>query len=457
MKIIFTILTTVILLPLSTLAQKEDRVWVFAENKIDFNTNPPTVTQCGTSYSTADNITSVSGRNGKLVYWLNGTKLYNSQDEVIFTLPEVDEYGVYFYGLSIVPFPEKENVYMFVYPDKERFKITISLADGSQDLLHPTITERFAEFPYYPDGPDGSLFFLQKFGSRDFWMLHIHSGVVRVFAITKDGITDTDRGYVLPTQNGKIINVFGCEMTPDRSKILTHGDMSDPMCLIDINNKTGEIKSTNLISGMVVFLSYAFAPDNKYLYFSTWAAKKSGLYRISIETLSTITDNDKLEEKGEFISDVDFEMGDIKYLTDRELYFVNEDDGGWLGMVEFTASEHPVITPKAIKLAKNIKDHKVEYMLSLPKTYCYPFGFTYDITCGGEVQFGYYQDNDYESLVWNFGDGQTSNIPNPQHSYKSNGSYTVTLTVHYPDQTEEVITKDIHVNSIMKKPTIIFE
>ena len=456
MKTIITILTAAILLPLNALAQKEDRVWVFAESKIDFNTNPPTVTQCGTSYSTADNITSVADRNGNLVYWLNATSLYNSQDEVIFTMPEANEYDLYYYGLSIVPFPGKENVYMFVYPVRDRYKITISLVDGSQDLLHPTITERYAEYPFYPDGPDGVLFFVQKFGSRDYWMLHIHSGVLRVFEITKDGITDTDRGYVLPTQNDKIINVFGCEMTPDRSKILTNGDLSDPMCFIDIDNKTGKIKSAKFLSE-ISLTSYAFAPDNKYLYFSTWSTQKSGLYRISIETLSTITDNDKLEEKGEFISDVDFEMGDMKYLTDRELYFVNEDDGGWLGKVEYTASEHPVITPKAIKLAKNIKDHDVINFLSLPKTYCYPFGLTYDIACGGEVQFGYNQDNDYESLVWDFGDGQTDNTPQPLHTYKSNGSYTVSLTVHYPNQTEEVIKKDVHVNTIMKKPTIIFE
>jgi PKD repeat protein len=30
---------------------------------------------------------------------------------------------------------------------------------------------------------------------------------------------------------------------------------------------------------------------------------------------------------------------------------------------------------------------------------------------------------------WNFGDGNTSNLPNPTHSYSSNGNYTVELTV----------------------------
>ena len=33
------------------------------------------------------------------------------------------------------------------------------------------------------------------------------------------------------------------------------------------------------------------------------------------------------------------------------------------------------------------------------------------------------------SWLWNFGDGQTSNVQNPTHTYVNPGNYTVTLTV----------------------------
>ncbi len=38
-------------------------------------------------------------------------------------------------------------------------------------------------------------------------------------------------------------------------------------------------------------------------------------------------------------------------------------------------------------------------------------------------------DGNIASYLWDFGDGQSSNLPNPDHSYNSAGSYPVTLTV----------------------------
>ena len=38
-------------------------------------------------------------------------------------------------------------------------------------------------------------------------------------------------------------------------------------------------------------------------------------------------------------------------------------------------------------------------------------------------------DGTIESFSWSFGDGTTSNQPNPTHKYSSAGKYTVTLTI----------------------------
>jgi len=51
-------------------------------------------------------------------------------------------------------------------------------------------------------------------------------------------------------------------------------------------------------------------------------------------------------------------------------------------------------------------------------------------TCNGTVQFsntGTYASS--STFLWNFGDGQTSTDENPQHTYASNGTYTVQLTI----------------------------
>jgi PKD repeat protein len=49
-------------------------------------------------------------------------------------------------------------------------------------------------------------------------------------------------------------------------------------------------------------------------------------------------------------------------------------------------------------------------------------------TCGGPVQFTDMSSNSPTSWLWDFGDGQTSTLQNPSHTYASNGTYTVKLT-----------------------------
>ena len=52
--------------------------------------------------------------------------------------------------------------------------------------------------------------------------------------------------------------------------------------------------------------------------------------------------------------------------------------------------------------------------------------FTYN-QIGDSVSFTN-QSSNYETVLWDFGDGQTSTAENPTHIYTLNGSYTVTLT-----------------------------
>lgn len=56
--------------------------------------------------------------------------------------------------------------------------------------------------------------------------------------------------------------------------------------------------------------------------------------------------------------------------------------------------------------------------------------FNYEITdiCSGTVQF--FDNSSYaESWEWNFGDGNTSVLQNPSHTYNESGTYTIQLTV----------------------------
>jgi PKD repeat protein len=51
-----------------------------------------------------------------------------------------------------------------------------------------------------------------------------------------------------------------------------------------------------------------------------------------------------------------------------------------------------------------------------------------EVIQAGEVSFAVTTEN-FDSLVWDFGDGTNSTETNPIHTYAASGSYTVTLTV----------------------------
>ncbi|MBO4772997.1 MAG: PKD domain-containing protein [Bacteroidales bacterium] len=452
MKTLIAILVAMLSATLCAMAQREDNVWIYAENRIDFSTTPPTVTPTACKYRTKDNITSVADHDGNLVYWLNGTSLYNSNDEVIYSLPGGDA-AVFMYGLSIVPFPWMDDVYLFVYPDIVREMMVVSVADGREDLLHPKITEGYKMFPYSVNNHDGVPLFFQKYGSRDFWLLYSYNHSIKVYALTEDGFSYTGDEYVLPNVDNSSYYIDGCEMTPDRSKILATTSINMSL-FIDLDTQTGKIKNINPIKNMTMEV-FAFSSGNKYFYYSI----RESMCRIPVEKLGVISGNKDFLEHSEYVGTLGCRIGDLKFLTAGGLYFLNLDDGNYLGTVENCDSEHPVINNKWLKLAKNANEHSVSRFYAFPKTYCYPFGFVADEKCGGEVYFRF-SDVDCVSIHWDFGDGSEAIAlgQSVEHIYTSNGKYTVRLTANYSDdRPQQTVERTVVVRNILTKLEIVEE
>ena len=71
------------------------------------------------------------------------------------------------------------------------------------------------------------------------------------------------------------------------------------------------------------------------------------------------------------------------------------------------------------------------------------------ICLGAEVAFTDLSTNTPTQWAWNFGDGQTSNVQNPTHTYANAGNYTVSLTVTNQDGTDsKQITNCVVVNAV---------
>ena len=75
-------------------------------------------------------------------------------------------------------------------------------------------------------------------------------------------------------------------------------------------------------------------------------------------------------------------------------------------------------------------------------------------SCTGTIQFTDLSENTPTSWLWTFGDGGTSNLQNPLHSYTSNGTYNVTLTA-YNSFGDSSITKSNYITiNLPTAPTV---
>ena len=64
------------------------------------------------------------------------------------------------------------------------------------------------------------------------------------------------------------------------------------------------------------------------------------------------------------------------------------------------------------------------------------------LSCDGTVQFYDESENLPDSWLWDFGDTETSFLPNPEHTYASSGIYTVTLTVFNGNGNDMLVATD---------------
>ena len=71
------------------------------------------------------------------------------------------------------------------------------------------------------------------------------------------------------------------------------------------------------------------------------------------------------------------------------------------------------------------------------------FSVSNSLSCDGTVQFFDESENLPDSWLWNFGDNETSFLPNPIHTYANSGVYTVTLTVFNSNGNDMIMATDI--------------
>jgi PKD repeat protein len=123
-------------------------------------------------------------------------------------------------------------------------------------------------------------------------------------------------------------------------------------------------------------------------------------------------------------------------------------NAAWWGL----ASQNFIIAAQAEDNAGNTSAFSTQLAFTIPPDlsggisfYAADSSFSH---VGSPVQFTFLPSNsavNYTSFVWNFGDGSTSALMNPSHSYLQQGIYTVTLNATRADGTIQTVSKQNYI------------
>jgi hypothetical protein len=199
---------------------------------------------------------------------------------------------------------------------------------------------------------------------------------------------------------------------------------------VDSGNQVGSYTSLALDSSGYPHIIYRDDnnDDLKYAYRDT-----SGWHRQTVDSEGDVGTHNSLALDGDgypHISYYDATNGDLKYvyqdLSGWHIQTVDSvgdvgtytslelDGGGYPHISYYDVSNHDLKYAAYVEVAEPVADFTAS-----PTSGFAPLPVTFTNT-----STGYYTSN-----LWDFGDGQTSMVTNPGHTYEAAGTFTVTLTV----------------------------
>ncbi|WOD42220.1 T9SS type B sorting domain-containing protein [Hwangdonia lutea] len=466
-KILLLIFTLSVSLAFS---QKQSANWYFGEYAgLNFNTPTPTPLTDG-QLITKEGCATISDPNGNLLFYTDGVTIWDRRHQIMPNGEGLLGHSSSTESALIVPKPGSTSKYYVFTIDKPSYYLTeaepidgvnyseidLSLNSGFGDVVPGNKNNHLVTYDTN-DAVQNEYKSSEKITAvshsdgSSIWVITQFMNKFYAFLIDIYGVNETPIVSTVPQMIRPIFNDDGANITaigylkvsPDGKKIaIAHSSTnagsprtgrkkSGKVLLYDFNNTTGAVTNQlEILSGAYPY-GVEFSPNSELLYITDNFFDEndlfdhSHLYQYNLESSNIVNSRETIRSSQNV-------AGALQLAINGKIYRAGFKTLG-VGLDISVINQ-----PNNIGTSCDYSENTVNLggkasQLGLPpfvqSIFLYTFDYE-DVCLGDQTHFFITSEEPYDSVLWDFGDGQTSILDEPLHTYQQAGVYTVSLTMY---------------------------
>jgi gliding motility-associated-like protein len=479
-------------------AQKEAAIWYFGVNAgLDFNSGSPIALTNG-KLSTAEGCASISDKNGNLLFYTDGSVVYDKSHQVMPNGSGLLGHNSSTQSAIIVPKPNNPNLYYIFTVDEPNPNnvdddplndkdppnnglnyslVDLRLNNGLGDI---SSEEKNVHLITYNKDNEEEVKFkcsekitaVQHGDGVSFWVITHFKNNFYAFKISSTGVeqkpvktTSSSNistggyngnaiGYLKASPNGKKIAMANAstkssnEQGPKGNIIRNTGTV----LLYDFNSTTGSLANEIKLLGNANPYGLEFSAKSKKLYVTTnnfngaSIITGSSLLQFDLKSPNIITSNKTITTSLHVAGALQLGIDEKIY---RSGYPILSEGSNKLSVIN-----NPELDGTNCNYLQNAIDLKAKTTkLGLPPfiTSLFLYSFNYEFNCLGQTTHFFINSVEtIDSVHWDFGDGTTSTEREAYHAYANTGDYKVILTKTVNGEIRDPLEKVITIYDVPK-------